>query len=95
MPQLPLFSEAPDFTIFLGERPFPFSDLGAEGSDWSQKLQAGAGTFGAVVHWIKTDKDGNTVDEMAFKTIPWSEDDEFPNAQVGSQPRSWFAGTTR
>jgi hypothetical protein len=82
MPRRPLFPEAPDFTNFLGERLFPFSDIGAEVSDWSQKLEVGARSFGAVIHWIKTEEDGNTLDELAIKTIPWDEVDDFPNAPV-------------
>jgi serine/threonine protein kinase len=82
MSRRPLFPEAPNLTNLQGWKPFPYSDLGAEVSGWSPKFEVGAGSFGAVVHRIKTDKDGNKLDELALKSISWSADDDFPNAPV-------------
>ena len=70
----------PKFGIPYGTTPFPFTDLGLNGSGWSQRLQQGAGTYGAVVHWVKTDENGNLVDELAVKTCPWHKNDDFHGA---------------
>jgi len=44
--------------------------------------EVGAGSSGSVVRWMKKDQDGSILDEVAVKTIPYEDKDDFPPCRI-------------
>ena len=83
MPRRPKFPESPDFSNLQGLRPWAFSRLVPGDLEWlGDDEEVGAGSSGSVVRWMKKDQDGNILDEVAVKTIPYEDKDDFPPCRI-------------
>jgi hypothetical protein len=74
----PKFPESPDFSNLQGLRPWAFSRLVPDNSEWLGDVEeVGAGSSDSVVRWMKKDQDGNILDEVAVKTMPYEDEGDF------------------